>query len=249
MNLFIFRSLIFRVLLPSLLLLSQSAFCFDVPKLTGPVVDEMSFYSSEEFQNLSALLNQFAEKSEMQMAVLIPKSLQGLPIEDYSIKVTDVWKLGRKKNDLGLLFIVAPIEKKMRLEVGYGLEGDIPDVIAKRLVSDIVRPYFKQQKFYQGTKALIFQIAQIKNVKLEGAQALPLRNSEKSMPLSSSSFYLVIFIIFGLLSLRSRFFPSLLLLGLGGRGGGSGWGSGGGGGGGFSGGGGGFGGGGASSDW
>jgi uncharacterized protein len=222
---------------------------FVAPNLSGPVVDEVGFYSAEERERLAALLLELKAKSSVQMAILVPKSLQGLEIESYSIKVAEAWKLGEAKTDFGLIFVLAPNERKMRLEVGYGLEGDIPDARAKQILSDAVRPYLKQNQVFTGTALAILEVAKIKGVTLSGAPSGNLkREHRQKRGIPPLLLFVVILLIF---LLRGSPLGALLGYGLGGgfsgRGGGGGWGGGSGGG--FSGGGGGFGGGGASSDW
>ena len=222
---------------------------FVPPTLTASVVDQVGIYSEGERESLQGALSELLQKTGVQMAVLVPTSLQGLEIEEYSIKVVEAWKLGDKNTRQGLLFVLAPNERKMRLEVGYGLEGDIPDARSKQLLDDYVRPYLKQNQIFGGTRVLIGEVARLKGATLSGAE--PARPVPSRGQAGGSHFplLLILFVVFILF----RISPLGTVLGLlgGGRGGwgGGGGGWGGGGGGGFSGGGGSFGGGGASSDW
>ena len=126
------------------------ALAFDVPSLQGPVMDEVGIIDSGTQQQLAAALFQLRQKERVQLQIYVIKSLQGEGIETAAIKIFDQWKLGDEKTDKGLLFLIAPNEKRMRIEVGQGLEGDIPDVIAKRIIEDVVKPYFQQGDFTQG---------------------------------------------------------------------------------------------------
>lgn len=85
-----------------------------------------------------------------QIGVLIISSTKPETIEEYSIKVAENWKLGRKGIDDGVLFVIALKDRKMRIEVGYGLEGAIPDAKAKQILEDFVKPYFKEKDYYKG---------------------------------------------------------------------------------------------------
>ena len=130
--------------------LSSAALAFEVPALTGPVVDEAGILNPATKRQLEGALHDFLRQNGIQLQIYITKSLQNEPIENVSIKVFDQWKIGDEKFDKGLLFLIAPSEKKLRIEVGQGLEGDLPDVIAKRIISDVVVPYFKRGEFSLG---------------------------------------------------------------------------------------------------
>lgn len=130
--------------------LAFQANAFEVPPLTSHVIDEVGILSAQSRRQIEENLFQFKAANKVQIQVYITKSLQGEEIESAAIKIFDAWKLGEEKTDKGLLFLVAPNEKRMRIEVGQGLEGDIPDVIAKRIISDIVRPNFQSGQFAIG---------------------------------------------------------------------------------------------------
>ncbi len=130
--------------------LVPEARAFDVPALTGPVIDEVGVLSAQMKSELSRALMDFKNKNGIQIQVFVPKSLQGEEIASVTLQIFDKWKLGDEKTDKGLLFLIAPNEKRMRIEVGQGLEGDIPDVIAKRIISDVVKPYFQAGDFQSG---------------------------------------------------------------------------------------------------
>lgn len=143
-----FRPLFFIAVLT--LGLSYKAQSFDVPALTGPVIDEVGLLNATTVRQISQSLQSLNKEQQVQLQVYVTKSLQGEDISSVAIQIYDKWKLGDEKTDKGLLFLIAPNEKKLRIEVGQGLEGDIPDVIAKRIISDVVRPYFQRQEFSQG---------------------------------------------------------------------------------------------------
>lgn len=224
-----------------------------VPYLSGRVVDELNLIGAAERSELEVLLKTLEEKSGAQMVVLIPKDLQEYDIESYSIAVVDKWKLGKKGKDQGILWTIAPEQRQMRLEVGYGLEGDLPDVIVKRILDDEVRPFFKQSQFFSGVKAGVFAVARHLRVDLSTtgiSSPRVTRGVGRRTPGLGLIFLLVILFLWitrlgsggGRRGWRSGG-------GFGGGFGGGGFGGGGFGGGGFGGGGGGFGGGGGSSRW
>lgn len=218
---------------------------FQVPRLTGPVVDQVGVLRPQDRRELEAVLRDYNNQGKAQIQVLVVQSLGDLTIEEASIKVADVWKLGTEKKDNGVLFLIAPNERKLRIEVGQGLEGTLPDVIAKRIVSDTVVPLFKARNLSAGIVVGVYQI--IKYVDQEYAdQHLA---QQEPTPAKSIPGWVIIVILL-LLLFVGRFLPASSFRG-GRRGGGfyGGGGFGGGGGGGWSGGGGGFSGGGASGSW
>ncbi len=130
----------------------------DVPKLSSRVTDLTGTLSRSQVQSLEAKLAAFEQKKGSQIAVLIVPTAQPEDIAEFGIKVADLWQIGRKGVDDGLIFIVAKNDRKMRLEVGYGLEGVIPDAIAKRIIAETVTPYFKAGDFVSGIDAGVNQI-------------------------------------------------------------------------------------------
>lgn len=223
---------------------------FKVPALRGPVMDEVGVLRQQDRYDIEALVRDYNSQGKAQIQVLIIDSLQGLEIEDASIKITDAWKLGTEKQDNGILFLIAPNDRRLRIEVGQGLEGALPDAIAKRIISDTVLPLFKSGNLSSGVAVGVYQI--ISYIDKEYADqhivARPEVAQKKGLP-----GWAVLLILFFLLFI-GRFMPGSSFGGRR-RGGGfygggfGGGGFGGGGGGGWSGGGGGFSGGGASGSW
>lgn len=121
-----------------------------IPELKTRVTDLTQTLNVEQQSQLEAKLAAFEQETGSQIAVLMVASTQPEAIEQYSIRVVESWKLGREKQDDGLLLLVAKDDRKMRIEVGYGLEGAIPDVIAKRIIAEIMTPRFRQGDFYGG---------------------------------------------------------------------------------------------------
>lgn len=121
-----------------------------IPALKTHVTDLTQTLTSEQQNQLEAKLSAFEQQSGSQVAVLMVPSTQPEDIAQYSIRVVDAWKLGREKPDDGLLILVAKNDHKMRIEVGYGLEGAIPDLTAKRVITEVMAPSFKQNDFYGG---------------------------------------------------------------------------------------------------
>jgi len=124
-----------------------------VPPLQSRVTDLAGTLSAGEVVQLEQKLAAFEAKKGSQIAVLIVLTTQPETIEEYSIRVVDAWKLGRKRIDDGVLLIIAKQDRAVRIEVGYGLEGVLPDAIAKRIVDEIIVPKFKQGDFAGGINA------------------------------------------------------------------------------------------------
>lgn len=160
-----------------------------------------------------------------QIAILTVPSLENQTIEERAIQIFDQWKIGKKGKDDGVLLLVAKKERKIRIEVGRGLEGDIPDVYAKRIIEDGMVPFFRQGQSSQGIIFGIQQIAHLVHVDLKEIE-VPRRKTRRSLPAPFISFILIVLIL-RLLSRSNR--RSYLRGGYPGSGWGGGWGGGGGG--------------------
>ncbi len=124
-----------------------------VPPLKARVTDLTGTLSAPQLQTLEGRLRDFERSKGSQVAVLMLPTTQPETIEQYSIRVADSWKIGRAKVDDGVILVVAKNDRKLRVEVGRGLEGAIPDAIAKRVVSDVISPHFRNGDFYGGIAA------------------------------------------------------------------------------------------------
>lgn len=124
-----------------------------VPTLQAHVTDTLSLLPENRRQALEAQLVQLEKDKGAQLAVLVVATTQPEPIESYALRVAEAWKLGRKGVDDGLLFVIARDDRRMRIEVGYGLEGAVPDAIAKRIIAEVVAPRFKAGDYPGGVEA------------------------------------------------------------------------------------------------
>lgn len=228
-----------------ILLITSRLWALEVPALTGPVVDEAQFLSTNGRQAIETALQNFYQKEGIQFQVLIIDKLVDESLEGYSIKVVDEWKLGKKGDDRAALFLIALDDRKMRIEVGRGLEGTLTDLTTGRIL-DEVKPYFKKTDYDNGVALGLALMAQADGKKLDFQGQVKPRHERKRGTGS-----MVLFAIFGLIFFFQMFFPSRRSRGFGGYGGGGFGGGFGGGGGGSSwgGGGGGFSGGGSSGSW
>jgi uncharacterized protein len=121
-----------------------------VPPLSGRVVDQTGTLTSGDVASLTQTLKNLETRKGSQVAVLIVPTTAPETIEQYSIRVAEAWKIGRKKIDDGALLVVAKNDRKLRIEVGYGLEGALNDVTAKRIIDEIITPKFRNGDFAGG---------------------------------------------------------------------------------------------------
>ncbi|MEI9932351.1 MAG: TPM domain-containing protein [Rhizomicrobium sp.] len=206
------------------------------PALTGRVVDEAGVLSDDTKRELDGILagdqQHFAGR---QIVVATLKSLQGYEISDYGYQLGRAWGIGQKGKNNGALIIVAPNEHKVRIEVGYGLEGDLTDAQSRVIIDQYMLPAFKKGDYnagvLEGTKAVL---ATLGNKNFAAPDYDRIRDDEQAP--SGWSTALIVFVLIFFFAGRSWFWPLFFLGGMGGRGG---WGGGGFGGGGWSGGGGG----------
>jgi uncharacterized protein len=129
-----------------------------VPPLRARVTDLTATLSSAEKQALDSKLADWEARTSNQLAVLIVPTTQPETIEEYGIRVADAWKLGQKGKDNGALLLVAKNDRRMRIEVGYGLEGELPDVTARRIIGDTIAPNFAKGQFAAGIGAGVDRI-------------------------------------------------------------------------------------------
>ena len=132
-----------------------------IPPLASRVTDLTGTLTAEQQKGLEEKLAAFEQKKGSQIAVLIVPTTKPETIEQYSIRVVEQFKLGRKGVDDGVLLLVAKQDRKMRIEVGYGLEGVLPDAIAKRIIDEVISPHFKQSDFYGGISAGLDNICKV----------------------------------------------------------------------------------------
>jgi uncharacterized protein len=250
--------------LPLLLgLMLAAAFCtsaalaLDFPALTGRVVDSANLLTSQQESRLTEQLASHESATSNQVVVVTLPSLQGTAIEDFGYQLGRHWGIGQAGRDNGVLLIVAPNERKVRIEVGYGLEGDLPDAIARAIIDNDILPAFRRNDYPGGIAVGVDAIILAIDGTYEAAPETTGQNRFGWLPI------LFIALIFGTMAFHyfvdnfdkkdgrwvRRRRPRRRSGSFYGFGGGSGSRSSGGGGGGFSGGGGGFGGGGSSGSW
>ncbi|HRY34742.1 MAG TPA: YgcG family protein [Smithellaceae bacterium] len=158
------------------------AFAVDVPFLTGRVTDNAQILSDETRKAVTANLKAHEEKTTNQIAVLTVPTLDGVSIEEYAVTVFNTWKLGQKGKDNGVLLIVAPKDRKMRIEVGYGLEGTMTDGIAGSIIRNAITPFFKNNDYDRGIDEGVRAIINV----LEGGQ-VPAETAKSGEDVKKSS--------------------------------------------------------------
>lgn len=230
--------------------LLSTGVAFEVPHLSAPVVDRADLLSRSTEQKINHALKDFRKRGGAQIALLTVPTLNGLTIEQASIQVVEKWKLGTEEGDDGILFMIAQKERRLRIEVGQGLEGVLTDAHAKRILDEAVTPLFRSRDFASGILVGLYQIARRTNpdISMEGLvsdSSQPTFQRKKKGKSSRALFwlFLLFFFIFGGRGSTMGFLLGSAL-GSSGRSGGGSFGGGG-----FSGGGGGFSGGGASGGW
>jgi uncharacterized protein len=132
-----------------------------VPPLSGRVVDQTGTLSSSDVASLTQTIRNFELRKGSQVAVLIVPTTAPETIEQYSLRVAEAWKIGRKKIDDGALLVVAKDDRKLRIEVGYGLEGALTDVTSKRIIDEIITPRFRSGDFAGGISAGVDRIIRV----------------------------------------------------------------------------------------
>jgi uncharacterized protein len=247
--------IVWTVLLLGFVLRAGVAFSADLkfPPLTGRVVDDAGILSPSTISELDEMLAQHEHTTSEQIVVATLGSLQGHSIEDYGYQLGRSWGIGQKGKNNGAILIVAPNEHKVRVEVGYGLEGQLTDAASRVIIENYITPQFRKGDFnagvLAGTGAILRALGDDAAANLHSeAQPIAQPSEINSPSFSPLLWLLLIVIILFIVSRRSRY-PYVMRRGGPYLGPGGGFGGGSSGGSGFAGGGGSFGGGGASGSW
>lgn len=141
------------LILAMLVILPFTAAALDVPQLTGRVNDHARILSPGAITKLEQKLAAFEKDQSTQVVVLTVSTLQGDDIDQFAIRVADQWKIGQTGKDNGVILILAQAERKVRIEVGMGLQGVLPDITAGRIIRDVMRPHLRNSDFDRGVEA------------------------------------------------------------------------------------------------
>lgn len=195
----------YLLLIAALLLFPGQLAALEAPPLAGRVNDLARMLSPESQQRLEQKLAAFERETSNQVVVLTVPSLQGDDIDRFSIRVAEAWKIGQKGRDNGVLLVIAQAERKVRIEVGMGLQGVLPDITAGRIIRDVMRPYLKSGNYDQGIAAGVDGIIAATKGEFKGT-GQPARNhaAKKSSP-SFAAMLLGAVVAIAVLGLFSRY--------------------------------------------
>jgi uncharacterized protein len=208
------------LLLASVYTAAASA-AIDFPRLTGRVVDEANLLSPKARAQLTERLAQHERDTTHQVVVVTLNSLQGRPIEDYGYQLGRTWGIGQKDRNNGALLIIAPHERKIRIEVGYGLEGTLTDALSRNIIETRMTPHFRSGNFESGIvdgALMVLAILEGRAVQLQASRAEVGTQGTLSPALGGSIFVSVFLIFIGqvlITSLRSRTEASAIVAALG----------------------------------
>ena len=236
------------------LLFCLPAFGLAVPEQPGGrVTDRTGTLTRDQMATLDGKLAAFERETTNQIAILLIPSLEGDSLEDYSIRLAEKWRIGQKGRSNGVILLIVKNDRKLRIEVGYGLEGALPDALAGTIIRNEIAPRFKAGQFFQGIEAGINSIIAATKGEYKASPRTSKSQIDSWLPFLIVGAFIIFFGLAAPSQARRRNYHSGGSRGWNSGGGfwygGSSWGGGGSDSGGFSGGGGDFGGGGASGDW
>lgn len=223
------------VFITLLTLIPSIASALNFPKPTGFINDYVGAINTETSTQLTNILTQFREKTGNEIAIAVVKSLEGEPIENYAVAMYKAWGMGKKGQDNGLLLLVAPNDREMRIEVGYGLEPYINDALAGRIIRETMIPHFREGDFslgiLNGAVEIVTAISKRSGVEFDPIAAGNI-SSEKIYHLNSyesakkettfSKIFKIIFIILAILFfIKNPWLALFIFSNIGGGGGGS----------------------------
>jgi uncharacterized protein len=192
---------IFSFLILMLCCLPFAAYGLDVPKLQGYVNDYAEMISPSTKSRIEEELRAFEQSDSTQIVILTIPFLEGENLEEFSIKVAEAWKIGQQGKDNGVLFIVSEQERKIRIEVGRGLEGRLTDLMAGRIIDQVIKPRFKQADFDGGFIAGVSALIDGARGEFKAEQR-PIQRRQKGLPpfLTFLLFFGIFVLILGSLS-------------------------------------------------
>ena len=186
------------------LLLFALCFCFAL-NFNEQINDEAHIFSQNERDELLSLVQNFEQNSTTQIAIVTLNSLENKSIEELSLEIARGYKLGQKEDSNGVLLVVAPNEKKVRIEVGYGLEGVLTDAISSQIINSVMIPQFKNGKMSEGVKEGVLAI-----IKVASGEEFSSKTSLSDLPFGVFAFFAGMLscfasVIFGKFFLRTGF--------------------------------------------
>jgi uncharacterized protein len=202
------RSLLRALIVALALLCATSAIAQKFPQLTGRIVDEANLLSAQDKQAVEADIKALEEKSTDQLVVYTARSLQGYPIEDFGYRLGRQWQIGQQGKNNGAILIIAPNDRKVRIEVGRGLEPQLTDLMTKLIIENAILPAFRRSDFAGGIKA---GVRDIRDVLLGDAEEVKRRAKvgAKRSPGPSSMIPLAILVLFVLVAITIVWMQSM----------------------------------------
>jgi len=165
----------------------------DVPQLKGRVNDYASMLSPETAHRLDVVLSEIEKSDSTQITVLTIPSLEGEVLEEFSIKVADAWKIGQKNLDNGAILLVSKNDRKLRIEVGRGLEGKLTDLVSGRIIRSEIIPKFKEGDFNGGIEAGITAIVSVVRGEYKASEKNSVRKDSGNNPFFTLLIFLFVF--------------------------------------------------------
>ena len=207
----IFRNKILLILLVCIFTIGNAFATYKAPVPMGYVNDYANVLSAESVNKLNSIIKELQAKTGSEVVVVTLKSLDGYPIEDVGLTIGRQWEIDQKGKNNGVVILTAINDKKLRIEVGYGIEGYLTDAHAGRIRDNYMVPYFQkgdyQTGIIYGTSAVVSAIAKAHGVTISGNYAIPKANDEPD------GFTILIFFLFIFLFIRYPSFMSGLLIG------------------------------------
>ena len=188
------------LLLPALCFISFLASAQDIPARPNPpklVNDFAGVLSADEEQRLEQQLVAYDDSTSNQVAVLLVKTLNDYPIEEYSLKVLRGWGIGNAKTNNGVLIVAAIDDRKIRIEVGYGLEGAIPDITANHIIDNDIKPNFRSGDYYDGLSQAANSIIKAAAGEYKAPADYRKRKGGGGFPIGLIVFIIIVVVIFG----------------------------------------------------
>ena len=185
----------------------------DFPALTGRIVDEANILNATTRAELNSKLEALEKKTSDQLVVVTLKSLQGTSIEDFGYQLGRHWRIGQKGKDNGVVLIVAPNERRVRIEVGYGLEGTLPDAVSKLIIENSITPRFRADDFPGGIVRGVDDIISILTGDAEEWKRRAVQQQARRDSNSVETFFMLLFILVIVLIVLASAYNSLAGLG------------------------------------
>src|SRR4029450_12517304 len=187
------RFFLFELVFFLVLSINSSVPALDVPPLRARVNDLAKILTAEKTKQLEQQLREFEQQTSHQITILTIPSLEGDPIEDFGIRVAEAWKIGQKGTANGVILIVAQKERKIRIEVGRGFEGILPDVIASRIIREVIAPRYREGDYAGSIQAGIDSILEVTRGEAVPKTSRTLPRTTGNRPVTALFFFVILF--------------------------------------------------------